>query len=196
VVIANVNMPYTYQATATDPDGDAPRFSRVSGPQGLTINASTGLVSWTPSANQVGTASVSLKVADAQGGTALQSYTINVQQQVGNHSPLIISDPVTQYNLPPASNSSNGNVSPQSIQLTLAPGQVSNQTVSLGYGLAAGIPLTLGDLVTGNLATPGEQDSYTFKLATKALVNFNGPNNDTNFLERPGHRYRYIRHLP
>ena len=64
-------------------------------PDGLQIDPQTGLVSWTPTSQQLGPQNVSLTVADGQGGTATQSFTILVQQEPGNHPPVIISQPVT-----------------------------------------------------------------------------------------------------
>ena len=104
VVDANVSAPYAYQAKATDPDSDPLAFSVVSGPQGLTVDATTGLVSWTPTVAQIGPKSVTLQVADGRGGTAVQTYTIAVGQQAGNEGPVITSTPVTQFNIPPAGN--------------------------------------------------------------------------------------------
>src|SRR5262249_6635899 len=64
-VSANVNTAYTYQATATDPDGDPLTFSVVSGPTGLAVDATSGTVRWTPTASQVGTHPITLQVSDA-----------------------------------------------------------------------------------------------------------------------------------
>jgi RHS repeat-associated protein len=95
VVDGNVNTAYTYQATARDLDGDPLTFAVVSGPKGLTINPSSGLVQWTPTADQLGPDAVSLQVSDGRGGTATQVYTIGVEQQKGNLPPAIVSQPVT-----------------------------------------------------------------------------------------------------
>ena len=64
-------------------------------PAGLQIDPQTGLVSWTPTYQQLGPQNVSLTVADGHGGTATQSFAILVQQEPGNHPPVIISQPVT-----------------------------------------------------------------------------------------------------
>ena len=165
VVDGNLSTPYAYQAHATDPDSDPLTFSVVSGPQGLTVDATTGLVSWTPTVAQIGPNSVTLQVADGRGGTAVQTYTIAVGQQAGNHPPIIVSDPVLQYNIPETRTAS-GNEDPQSIRLTLTPGQVSNQTVSL-YGPAVGTPLSLGSTVNATLTTAGQQDHYLFTLSLR-----------------------------
>ena len=149
VIQANVDTPYVYGATATDPDGNTLTFSLTNAPTGMSVVASTGAISWTPVASQIGTANVTVKVADGLGGTATQSYVVNVLQSQGNHAPLITSDPVTQYNVPPQSNPASGDVDPNSIQLTLANGQTSDQSVSL-TGITGG-PLTLGSTVNGTL---------------------------------------------
>lgn len=50
VTTATVGQPYTYDVEASDPDaGDTPTFSLVEKPEGMTINATTGLIEWTPS---------------------------------------------------------------------------------------------------------------------------------------------------
>jgi hypothetical protein len=48
VVDASFNIPYAYQATATDPDGDPLTFSVASGPTSMSIDPGSGLVTWTP----------------------------------------------------------------------------------------------------------------------------------------------------
>src|SRR5207249_1876138 len=95
IVNANVNAAYTYQATAADLDNDALTFSLTSAPTGMTINATTGLVQWTPTASQLGTQSVTIKVTDAGGLYATEPYSILVQQAVGNHPPIFVTMPVT-----------------------------------------------------------------------------------------------------
>jgi hypothetical protein len=95
VVDANVNALYSYQATASDPDGDPLTFSIATGPKGLTIDPATGLVTWTPASAQVGSSSVTLQVDDGHGGTAAQAFQIGVQPEKGNYPPVIVSQPVT-----------------------------------------------------------------------------------------------------
>jgi len=51
-VTATVGQPYSYGVQATDPDaGDTLTFSLFTAPGGMTINAQTGLINWTPGAN-------------------------------------------------------------------------------------------------------------------------------------------------
>jgi RHS repeat-associated protein len=179
VIQANVNTAYVYQATAVDPDDNPLTFSLTDGPAGMSVGVGSGLVSWTPTVGELGVANVTLTVADGLGGTATQSYDVNVLQQPGNQPPVITSDPVTQYNVPPASNPPAGDVDPGSINLTLGDGQTSNQTVSAS-GLSGG-PLTLGSLVTGDFGTPGQQDVYTFSLAANSLLYFDSLTDNADF---------------
>jgi RHS repeat-associated protein len=95
VVNGNVNTPYIYQAAATDPDADPLTFSLLSGPSEMMVDATTGVISWTPDSSQLGGNNVSVEVSDGRGGTAVQSYTVQVAQEAGNYPPVIISEPVT-----------------------------------------------------------------------------------------------------
>jgi RHS repeat-associated protein len=99
VVSANVNTAYQYQATATDPDLDPLTFALAGGPQGMTVDPASGLVAWQPAASQLGLQNVTLTVSDGRGGSATQTYTVEVQQQPGNHPPRIISTPVTRHDI-------------------------------------------------------------------------------------------------
>ncbi|MEH1899398.1 MAG: putative Ig domain-containing protein [Nostoc sp.] len=91
VVDAAINTSYTYQANASDADDDFLAFSLLSAPQGMTVDANTGVVSWIPTVNQLGTYDVTLAVTDGKGGTAQQAFKVQTQAQAGNHAPIIIS---------------------------------------------------------------------------------------------------------
>ena len=59
---------YTYAAQAADPDpGDILTFSLPTAPAGMTIDPSSGLVKWTPSADQVGSQDVIVNSATFRG---------------------------------------------------------------------------------------------------------------------------------
>ena len=96
VTTATVNVPYTYDVEATDPDGDTLTYFLGEGPTGLSINPATGLITWTPSSSQVGETSVIIEVNDGQlEGT--QSFVITVSEPIPgiNQPPVITSSPVT-----------------------------------------------------------------------------------------------------
>ena len=62
--------------TASDPDGDALRFSATGLPAGLAIDATSGLVTGRPSA--AGTSNVTVTVDDGKGATASAAFTWQV----------------------------------------------------------------------------------------------------------------------
>jgi hypothetical protein len=78
IVSAKVGQAYSYDANATDPENNTLTFALVTAPAGMGINASSGLINWTPAAGQVGTNRVVLKVLDGNGGSATESFTITV----------------------------------------------------------------------------------------------------------------------
>ncbi len=55
---------YNYQVTINEDASENVVYSLVNSPDGMVIDSSTGLISWTPEENQVGTNIVSVKVTD------------------------------------------------------------------------------------------------------------------------------------
>jgi uncharacterized protein YjdB len=77
---AKVGMVYTYQIIATDPDEeDALTYTLSVKPDGMTINESTGLVSWTPGEDQIGENQVIIEVSDGKKAVS-QNFTITVEE--------------------------------------------------------------------------------------------------------------------
>ncbi len=97
VVTATVAQPYTYQALASDRDGDPVIYSVLSGPAGLVINASSGAVTW-PSP-VTGTAAVVLAATDPDGNQGKQSFSIRVTASP-NRAPVFSATPVTYVAYP------------------------------------------------------------------------------------------------
>jgi len=79
---------YKYQVQAVDTDNEQLVYSLLTAPQGMEINSATGLITWNPSINQVGTHDVVVKVADPRGGFDTQSYTLTVVDP-RNKAPLV-----------------------------------------------------------------------------------------------------------
>jgi len=88
------NQHYNYQVKATDPDGDSLQFVLEKSPQGMQIQASSGLVTWQPLNKDVGKHEIKIRIDDRKGGTAYQ-YFILVVQNV-NDPPFILSPPPLQ----------------------------------------------------------------------------------------------------
>ncbi len=94
VTAGKVGTAYSYDVNATDPDaGDTLTYSLTTAPSGMSINSSTGVISWTPTSAQVGSNAVTVRVRDAASASATQSYTISVSST--NGAPSITSTPVT-----------------------------------------------------------------------------------------------------
>jgi RHS repeat-associated protein len=88
---------YIYFVRADDPENDPLKFSLLASPQGMTIDATTGLIRWSPAAGTAGsTARVVIAVGDGQGNQATQSFDLKVGQNqaaLKNRAPVITSRP-------------------------------------------------------------------------------------------------------
>lgn len=78
VLAATAGLAYSYDVNATDPNGDILTYSLTTFPAGMTINAGTGLIAWTPTSAQAPSQAVVVRVTDPGGLFATQSFTISV----------------------------------------------------------------------------------------------------------------------
>ncbi|HUE70455.1 MAG TPA: putative Ig domain-containing protein [Pirellulaceae bacterium] len=92
-LVATVAQAYEYAVTAAEPEGQTVLFSLLTAPAGMTIDPTTGLVEWTPAADQIGLASVTVAAIDPAGNGGTQSFTIDVAD---NNSPPAISSTPSQ----------------------------------------------------------------------------------------------------
>lgn len=70
---------YTYAIETKDADGDTPlRFELVEGPPGMTVDATSGVVSWKVPDSASGNSKVEVAVSDSSGGRATQDWVLNV----------------------------------------------------------------------------------------------------------------------
>jgi hypothetical protein len=72
---------YTYEVEATDPEGDELEFTLLIHPTGMIINSSTGVISWTPTEEQIGENEVEIEVSDLYRSTT-QLFTITVGETI------------------------------------------------------------------------------------------------------------------
>jgi RHS repeat-associated protein len=75
---AQIGKLFRYEATATDSDGDVLTYQLVTKPTGMAIDSERGVLIWQPAADQLGNFDVVLQVEDGKGGSATQSFQINV----------------------------------------------------------------------------------------------------------------------
>lgn len=90
---ARHEKPYAYNAQAEDPQGDPLHWSLDAAPLGMSVNAETGAIRWTPREDQLGPQQVVLRATDPFGASAVQSFAIEVA--CTNTPPLILSSPPT-----------------------------------------------------------------------------------------------------
>lgn len=69
---------YTYQLNATDFDGDALTYALHSGPAGMRIDSSTGVITWNVPPEFIGKAIYRIAVTDGHGGKTEQDFTFSV----------------------------------------------------------------------------------------------------------------------
>ncbi|MDB9426649.1 putative Ig domain-containing protein [Microcystis aeruginosa CS-564/01] len=86
-----INNTYSYEVKASDFDNDTLTYSLINPPEGMTINANTGLIAYTPT--KLGKQTIEIKVSDGFGGTNTQSYQLQVLATLGNNLPSITSTP-------------------------------------------------------------------------------------------------------
>jgi hypothetical protein len=75
----NASSPYSFTPTAADADGDTLAFTIQNKPAWAAFNTTTGRLSGTPTASDVGTYSnISISVSDGEASTALSPFAIAV----------------------------------------------------------------------------------------------------------------------
>ena len=98
ITTATVDILYTCDVEATDPDGDTLTYSLTTNPSGMTINSTIGVISWTPNSDQIGDHSVTVEVSDGSLSDT-QSFIIKVGttpvSPTENEPPAITSAPIT-----------------------------------------------------------------------------------------------------
>jgi hypothetical protein len=70
---------YSYQAKASDPDGDTLTYSLDSASNGMTIDSANGLLTWIVPPEFKGKKNVSIIVSDGHGGTAHYNLGITIR---------------------------------------------------------------------------------------------------------------------
>jgi hypothetical protein len=71
---------YSFRVRATDPDEDPLTYSLKSGPDGMSINAETGDVTWTVPQDFVGEVPVTVAVNDGEWGETTRELTLTIEQ--------------------------------------------------------------------------------------------------------------------
>lgn len=88
IITATEDQLYSYQVEASDPNGDILTYSFIVKPEGMNIDNENGLITWTPTNNQVGINRVEVEISDGKHGVT-QSFEIEVSNV--NNPPQILS---------------------------------------------------------------------------------------------------------
>jgi large repetitive protein len=98
--LAGQGQPYVYDVVATDAENDTIRYSLISNPSGMSIDANTGKITWTPSYSTVGNYNIQIQATDSKGIFNTQSYKLEIVATPNltaiNHAPNITSTPIAQ----------------------------------------------------------------------------------------------------
>jgi len=174
VTSAIKDEPYSYDVNATDSDGDTPVYSLTTKASGMSINDSTGLITWTPTAT--GSFGVTVKASDGELFDT-QSFTITVEEISTTLGQVQLLSPLNGVTLPPGnitfSWNSVSNATKYEFILYNQQGQVALETT---YSNASAI-VALGDEETitwkvragdnsGNWGTWSGRWSLTLKSTT------------------------------
>ena len=148
-VDANIGTAYQYASSALDEDGDQLTYSVIQGPAGLTINASTGVVTWPMPAMQANGEPyrVILKATDPLLAEATQSYDLYVHPAIGNHAPVFTSDPQRHFRIAVPQGSAL-NAGPSNVMFWADAGEEANANVSVtlnSTGIKADVFLLIDD---------------------------------------------------
>jgi len=116
---------YSFQPTASDPDGNPLTFSITNSPSWATFSATTGRLQGTPTSSNVGTFSnIVIRVSDGQATAQLPAFSVTVTAPT-NRPPVISGTPPTSvvagtaYSFQPTASDPDGN--PLTYSITNAP---------------------------------------------------------------------------
>jgi hypothetical protein len=88
-ISARVGYTYSYSVLARDDDGDKLHFAIEVGPKNMTIDATTGKITWLPVLSESGTANiVRINVSDGK-DRVFQLWTISVSNTTPNNLPIL-----------------------------------------------------------------------------------------------------------
>ena len=113
---------YTFQPSASDPDGDALSFSIQNKPSWASFSSTTGRLTGTPTTSQAGSyGNIVIGVSDGRLSASLAAFSITVTT-TSNAAPVISGSPATSvaagqpYNFQPSATDADGDVLTFSIQ--------------------------------------------------------------------------------
>jgi hypothetical protein len=199
---------YTFSPVGSDPDGNALRYSIQNQPSWATFSTTTGRLSGTPTAANVGTsARITISVTDGTATASLPTFTIQVLAQ-GNRAPTITGTPLLSvlsgvlYSFQPSASDPDGNTLTFSVQnrpswatFNTATGQLSGTPGLLDILTYSNIIISVTD-GTASVSLPAFNLSVLALASGSATVNWTAPTqntDDTPLTDLAGYRIIYGR---
>ena len=87
---------YASTAAAEDGDGDTVTYALLAGPVGMSIDATTGALSWDTTGVTDDSVSVIIQASDPFGGSSQQAFDVPVVDTVPNRPPVFTSSPIVE----------------------------------------------------------------------------------------------------
>jgi hypothetical protein len=205
---ATTGRTYTFQPVGADPDGNALTYTIQNRPSWATFSASTGRLTGTPTAADVGTsARITISVTDGVLTTALPSFTIQVSAP-SNRPPVISGTPLSSvvallpYSFQPSASDPDGNSLTFSIQnrpswatFNTATGRLSGTPGLLDVATFSNIIISVSD-GTALVSLPAFSLSVLQTGSGTATVSWSPPTTNTDgsaLTDLAGYRIEYGR---
>ncbi len=99
VTTAAPNAAYSYTAVAVSPVNNSITYSLTQSRPGMSINGSSGAITWTPATSQMGANPVTVQANDGHGGITTQSFSV-VVLTTGTNGPVVQPIPSQTVNAP------------------------------------------------------------------------------------------------
>jgi hypothetical protein len=174
---ATVGSAYAFQPTAADANNNTLTFSITNKPAWASFNTTSGRLSGTPAAANVGTfASIVIRVSDGQASTALPAFSITVSA-APNAAPTISGTPTTSvlqgtpYSFQPSASDANNDTLTYSITNKPAWATFSTSTGRLQGTPAAGNVGTFASIVIGVSDGKASAALPAFSITVTAAAN-------------------------
>jgi hypothetical protein len=184
---------YRFQPTATDPEGKKLTFSIVNGPAWASFNTTTGELSGTPTATEVGTyPSVGISVSNGTLSAALAQFSITVLKPAGPDSPTISGTPRTSvvagnaYSFTPTTTDPSGAAltfsvknAPSWTTFNSATGELSGTPTAADVGTYSNITISVSNGTT-SVSLPAFPIAVTQMANGSATLEWVAPTENTN----------------
>ncbi|QEG20491.1 putative Ig domain-containing protein [Mariniblastus fucicola] len=95
--IVEAGSELSYTAIAIDPDeGQALRYNITRGNEAVSIDENSGVLSWNPTADNIGNNRITVRATDPFGLFTEQTFTVEVVESLQNRPPVFTTDPVVE----------------------------------------------------------------------------------------------------